>query len=259
MTVFDEFYNMLCATRDPIGAHFDEAHVFIDRQPTRNPNRPIAIARRAKAFSIASLRGRSIWPPPVAVAEFVGGEKIRMSFRQPVGKPWRFDAARRLLAQTIGNERAREAANVKLLKKTIASQDKIEALYDRPGTDGEKAAAAAALKRKQLTAKKIKTAVSSVRYNAHALATDFIAFHIEHDGKRYDEQTATAALSARKSKDWVGARKAPVATLVSTQTEPQSLAALMAAMETSLGSEFLDTKAWRRVRARVKTLTKIAA
>jgi hypothetical protein len=49
--------------------------------------------------------GKSVWPSPVYVADFHGGEHVRMSFWQPLGKPWRFAAARGMVQQVIGNER----------------------------------------------------------------------------------------------------------------------------------------------------------
>lgn len=216
---------------------------------------------KTKAFSTRSLH--SIWPAPIAVAEFAGGETIRMSFWQPAGKPWRFAAARRLLAQTIGNERAREGATAESLKMTTASEQKIKALYDRPGTDGEKAAAGAALKRKQLAAKKIMAALAIrldnlARYNAHPPATDFVTFYVEQDGRRIEPNVGEIAGGAAKR---IAAPRKRTATVASEQiiaivAAPKPLDAMLSEMESQLGDGFLETKAWRRVRARVAALTR---
>ena len=53
------------------------------------------------------MKGKSLYPSPVVVAYFADGEAVRMSFRQPVGKPWRFAAMTRMVKQIIGDERAR--------------------------------------------------------------------------------------------------------------------------------------------------------
>ena len=146
------------------------------------------------------IKGRALYPPPVAHATFAAGETIRMSFYQPAGKPWRFEAARGMLAQAIGNERvylAREAAT-----DDAALTRKVQALHDRPGTEGERCAAAEALKR--IDARKLMAELSAKidalpRMNAHAPARDLIAFWIEHDGKRIDEPTSNV-LPMRKRK-----------------------------------------------------------
>ncbi len=223
MNIYDEFSNMLRASRDPINEHFDQVHVFIDQRSVRDPNRVIAIARRTKASSTVSRRGHSIWPPPVAVAEFAGGEKIRMSCWQRAGKPWDFIAARRMLAQTIGNERG--VATTRAMKRRSKSKN---------------------------AANKI------IHSNGYPPASDFVAFYIEHDGKRYDEQTARVP-SYRPKLKIRRAMEALATISISTQTKPRVLGELMIEMETHLGSDFLDTKAWRRVRSRVKALARIAA
>lgn len=50
-------------------------------------------------------RGKSIWPAPVYVARFRGGEVCRMSFYSLAGKPLDFDRGRRICCGVIGNER----------------------------------------------------------------------------------------------------------------------------------------------------------
>jgi hypothetical protein len=50
---------------------------------------------------------KSLYPAPVVVAYFAGGEHVRMSFRQLAGKPWRFANVTRMVKQIIGDERAR--------------------------------------------------------------------------------------------------------------------------------------------------------
>ena len=55
-------------------------------------------------------RSKSIWPPPVYVAQFAQGETVRMSIHAELGKPWRFSQIRKGVCQIVGNERARGAA-----------------------------------------------------------------------------------------------------------------------------------------------------
>lgn len=57
-------------------------------------------------------RGKSVWPPPVYVARFRGGETVRMSTWQIAGKPLDFDKCRNGACQVIGNERGRNALGV---------------------------------------------------------------------------------------------------------------------------------------------------
>lgn len=53
---------------------------------------------------------KGIWPPPVYVATFAGGETIRMSYWSRAGKPLDHDAGRRYVQAAIGRERARRPA-----------------------------------------------------------------------------------------------------------------------------------------------------
>jgi antirestriction protein ArdC len=138
---------------------------------------------KGKAFSVASLRGKGIYPLPVAVAEFAGGEQIRMTFFQEAGRPWNLAAARRLLAQTIGNERGRmNAGDHPSAERRRAA---VRALVERPGTPGEGTAAKDALVR-----------LAPCQGNigpVYPPATDFRSFHIEHAGKQIDTTALLAA------------------------------------------------------------------
>ncbi len=134
------------------------------------------------------VRGRGMFPPPVACAEFAGGEKIRMSFYQPAGRPWRFNAARGMLAQVIGNERARRFAPH---RERDATEQKVIALLERPGTKAEGEAASAALYRIKRSARAVMETLADKldrlpRTNAWPPATDFVDFYIEQDGRRVD-------------------------------------------------------------------------
>jgi hypothetical protein len=239
---------------DAIDQHFAAANVFIDRAIERrnpNPNAPAA-RRKAKVFSVASLH--SMWPPPVAVAEFAaGGETIRMSFWQPAGKPWRFDAARRLVAQVIGNARSRQPIDAKQSKTDKARLVKAKKLADRPGTEGEGEAAKAAVERISASLR----VYSQPRYNAHPPATDFINFYVEHDGQRYEPGQEIKRVSQPK--------RTKVSTIVSAPAlvpqQPLEVAALLAQLEERLGPELAEFRSWKRVRARAARLDvpKIAA
>ena len=44
---------------------------------------------------MAKAKGKSLYPAPIVVAFFGGGEAVRMSFRQPAGKAWRWVEVRR--------------------------------------------------------------------------------------------------------------------------------------------------------------------
>jgi hypothetical protein len=158
-------------------------------------SRPTAKRRGIKAFSVTSLCGHTMYPPPVACAEFAGGEKIRMSFCQMAGKPWDFTRARRLLAQTIGNERGRSTpVHHKDLENLRRKVEAARTLAARPGSAGEGDAAKRALARlsksEKLLAEKQAMAAAfdalNVYTRVYAPATDFVLFWVEHDGKRID-------------------------------------------------------------------------
>ncbi len=173
---------------DAIDQHFDSANDFLDRK--RNPGTR-TVRRGAKAFSVTSRRGHTLWA--VACAEFHGGENIRMTFSHLIGKPWNFAAARRLLAQAVGNERARGGAVIASAERTKAFEA-AQVMAERGATEGERAAGARAVKRltkKKRAAKKIMENLAAkienlARYNGHPLATDFRDFYIELDGSRID-------------------------------------------------------------------------
>lgn len=57
-------------------------------------------------------QSKGVYPAPIYVAEFAGGEKIRVSYFSPKGKPLttRLDAVRPWVAGIIGRERANSAA-----------------------------------------------------------------------------------------------------------------------------------------------------
>ncbi len=136
---------------DAIGAHLDGVFAFMDRRRGHVPGTQVAVfsgrsVKRSKAFSISAIRGKSIFPSPVAVAEFAGGEKIRMSFWQAAGRPWNFIGARRLLAQTIGNERAHRGA-FQAANSRYAALAAAHAIADRGATEGERAAGVRAVSR----------------------------------------------------------------------------------------------------------------
>ncbi len=176
--------------RDAIDQHFDSANAFLDRK--HNPGAARTVRRGAKAFSVTSRRGHTLWA--VACAEFHGGEKIRMTFSHLIGKPWDFAAQKRLLAQAVGNERARGGADIASADRTKAFKA-AQVMAERGATDGERAAGALAVKRlatkKKRDAKKIMETLAAkienlARYNGHPPATDFRDFWIELDGSRID-------------------------------------------------------------------------
>ncbi len=178
--------------RDAIDQHFDSASAFLDRK--RNPGTARTVRRGAKAFSVISRRGHTLWA--VACAEFDGGEKIRMTFSHLIGKPWNFAAQKRLLAQAVGNERGRNgtkyAALTADLDRKIAGA---RAIAKDPGINIEEADTAR--KAVERLEKKRKAAVRQAQaevLNAFSAkygrsfppATDFRDFWIELDGSRID-------------------------------------------------------------------------
>jgi len=159
---------------------------------------PPKLRRSRKAFSVSSLRGKTVWP--VAVAEFKRGEKIRMTISMMAGRPWDFARARRLLAQTIGNERgcggaAYAAATIDLDRKISAAA----AIAKDPGTNYEEAGAARlGMERLQQSRRKaieraqtdVLHAFSAKHGQAYPPATDFASFHLELDGERIEPTLA---------------------------------------------------------------------
>lgn len=212
------------------------------------------------------LRGKSIYPPPVAIAEFAGGEKIRMTFWQQAGRPWDFGHARRLLAQAIGNERGRggsayAAATADLDRKIAAAR----AIAADLGINLEEADTARKgverlEKRRLAKIKEAQTAVLdavSTKFRGFPRATDFIEFYVEHDGKIIDPATLPAnPPRARLMSKSSAPDRLPSPATAANAPAPIEIAALMTEIETRLGEGFLDTKAWRRVRARIKAVTK---
>lgn len=160
--------------------------------------RPARGVRQRKAFSVVALRGKTVWP--VAVAEFVGGEKIRMTCSMMAGRPWDFARARRLLAQTIGNERGFgsaifAAATVDLDRKITAAralaEDRSisyqEARTVRAGIERLEQRRLAAVKEAQT---EVLQAFSAKHGRVFAPATDFASFHLELDGERIEPTLA---------------------------------------------------------------------
>ncbi len=188
---------------DAIGAHLDGVFAFMDRRRGHVPGTQVAVfsgrsVKRSKAFSISAIRGKSIFPSPVAVAEFAGGEKIRMSFWQAAGRPWNFIGARRLLAQTIGNERAHRGA-FQAANSRYAALAAAHAIADRGATEGERAAGVRAVSRlKEAQHRDAKKVMERLSERIDALAgtsgnqpaTDFVMFHVEHDGKTIQPEKA---------------------------------------------------------------------
>jgi hypothetical protein len=231
--------------RDRIDEHFDEILDFIERNQARQI--PGRAPRRPRPNTVVSRRGKGLYPSPVAVAEFAGGEKIRMSFWQHAGKPWKFEPVSRWLCQIIGNERGRASrADAKGREDLRRKLEAARALAAAPGTVGEGAAAKRAMERLRKKAMEEVFDASSILTRVYPPATDCISFHIEHEGKRIDP-TAVSLPKQKTQKRVVTPVPDPVAA-------EQSIAALVKAMETHLGADFLDTKAWRRVRARASRL-----
>jgi len=216
------------------------------------PSRPQVVHRPWRV-----RRGAAIFPAPVAVAEFAGGEKIRMTFWQAAGRPWNFDHARRLVAQVIGNERARSGAVAAAGTRAQALASAIH-MAQHGATAGERDAGAYAAERLQKAhkpeARQIMARLAALidglpNYGGHRPATDFVAFHIEHDGKIIQPPAPVVRLpkpaarqlrgSTTKMAVKVGVAVAPPAKPVQ---QPRDLVRLLAAVIGSAeayGPEFL--------------------
>jgi hypothetical protein len=186
--------------RDRIDEHFDEILAFIERNQARQI--PGAKGRRPRPNTVASRRGKGLYPSPVGVAEFAGGEKIRMSFWQHAGRPWKFEPVQRWLCQIIGNERGRASpADAKGREDLQRKLQAARTLAASPGTAGEGAAAKRAMERLRKKAMEAVFDATGILTRVYPPATDCTSFHIEHDGKRIDLPAPSLPKAAKRRID----------------------------------------------------------
>src|ERR1700728_1863443 len=85
---------------------------------------------------MAKSKSKCVYPYPIMVIYFQGGEVVRMSFWQPVGRPWRFGPVVENIKQVIGNERARLGIGpCRTSGQTECWSGMGEAPYGEPATD----------------------------------------------------------------------------------------------------------------------------
>lgn len=132
---------------------------------------------------------KGIYPAPVYVAEFAGGETIRMSFWSPKNKPLtaRAPAVRAWLAGIIGGERDAEASkscgahSLGSMRVGCGAVAPAEAWF--ASTAGRRFLRSIAA---QLVADVCGARVAAKLFRSRIVsepATDMIAGHIEHDGQ----------------------------------------------------------------------------
>lgn len=125
---------------------------------------------------MANNQAKPMWPAPVYICQFKGGETLRLTTMQYHGQPMNFDRPKRGAQVIVGQERGRAA----MLADVSAPE------------------------RRRLIGMKVKMgAVDNIRavdvtrrgliYVVFPPAPDIIAGHIEHDGVRYFDPTLPPA------------------------------------------------------------------